>query len=103
MRVMMQYDWPGNVRELENSVEHAVVLAKSDHIHNEDLPEAVASPSASPTTAQGSIKANEARLLQETLEACGWNKRQAARKLGISRNTLYRKLRKYRIQTPTIH
>lgn len=46
---------------------------------------------------------NEARLLKEVLEECGWNKMQAARRLGISRNTLYRKLKKYQISSPTIH
>jgi two-component system response regulator HydG len=46
---------------------------------------------------------NEAKLLKEALDECGWNKKQAARRLGISRNTLYRKLRKYQINPPTIH
>jgi two-component system response regulator HydG len=46
---------------------------------------------------------NEAKLLKEALDECGWNKKQAARRLGISRNTLYRKLKKYQIHSPTIH
>ena len=46
---------------------------------------------------------NEARLLRDVLVECSWNKKEAARRLGISRNTLYRKLKKYQINTPTIH
>jgi transcriptional regulator of acetoin/glycerol metabolism len=46
---------------------------------------------------------NEARLLRDVLVECSWNKKEAARRLGISRNTLYRKLKKYQIVTPTIH
>lgn len=103
MRLLMNYPWPGNVRELENAIEHAVVLAKSTHVHTTDLPAAILDAQQTGITTPGSMQENEARLLQETLEACEWNKRKAARKLGISRNTLYRKLRKYRIQAPTIH
>jgi two-component system response regulator HydG len=46
---------------------------------------------------------NEGRLLRETLEECSWNKKEAARRLGISRNTLYRKLKKYQISSPNVH
>jgi len=103
MRLLMNYPWPGNVRELENAVEHTVVLAKTKHVQATDLPAAIIDMQQPGTTSPGSMQENEARLLQETLEACEWNKRKAARKLGISRNTLYRKLRKYRIQAPTMH
>jgi len=46
---------------------------------------------------------NEAKLLRDVLEECSWNKKQAALRLGISRNTLYRKLKKYQINSPTVH
>jgi two-component system response regulator HydG len=46
---------------------------------------------------------HEKILLEEALEECGWNKKQAAKRLGISRNTLYVKLKKYQITRPTTH
>ena len=98
------YDWPGNVRELENSIEHAVVLAKGNQIEVSDLPPTLHyAPSAAATSTTNTMMENEAKLLKEALDECGWNKKQAAQQLGISRNTLYRKLRKYQIKPPTIH
>jgi two-component system response regulator HydG len=104
MRLLLDYPWPGNVRELENSIEHAVVLAKGNRIEVADLPSALQlAPSLAVAGTKSTIMDNEAKLLKETLDECGWNKKQAAQKLGISRNTLYRKLKKYRIKPPTIH
>jgi two-component system response regulator HydG len=104
MRMLLDYAWPGNVRELENSIEHALVLARGERIEATDLPAVLrmASPS-SKTKARRTILDNEIKLLQETLEECGWNKKKAALRLGISRNTLYRKIRKYQINRPTFH
>ena len=106
MRKMLDYHWPGNVRELENSVEHAVVLAKNKLIDASDLPSSVidADPKALNTPIRKqSIIENEAQLVRDVLEKCNWNKTSAASRLGISRSTLYEKLKKYRIQKPTIH
>ncbi len=106
MRMLLNYQWPGNVRELQNCVEHAVVLASGKRIEASDLPEALDledfdETADSPGT--GTITETEARLLREVLDECDWNKKEAARRLGISRNTLYRKLKKYQITPPTIH
>ena len=106
MRLLLDYPWPGNVRELENSIEHAVVLAKGDSVALPELPTAIreATPAVSSEN-QGTIVENEKKLLHEILEECGWNKKKAALRLGISRSTLYEKLKKYqiRISKPTIH
>ena len=106
MRLLLSYAWPGNVRELENCIEHAVVLAPGTRIEASDLP-GVLHPSADAqvtgTKETGTIEDNEARLLKEVLDDCDWNKKEAARRLGISRNTLYRKLKKYQISPPTVH
>ncbi|UCD80142.1 MAG: sigma 54-interacting transcriptional regulator [Desulfobacterales bacterium] len=105
MRRLLDYPWPGNVRELENSIEHATVLANGKRIEVSDFPSALhhhASDSEK-VDSQGTIMENESRLLKEVLEDCNWNKKHAARLLGISRNTLYRKLKKYQLAPPTIH
>ena len=95
------------MRELENSIEHAVVLAKGDLIEVADLPSAIAKAcSAVGETGaafQKTIVHNEKRLLQEVLAECGWNKKLAAKRLGISRSTLYDKIKKYDITQPTFH
>jgi len=111
MRVLLAYPWPGNVRELENSIEHAVVLAKDNRIRVTDLPITIIENSANigddllPTapTERRSIPNNEAQLIREVLEECAWNKTVAALQLGISRSTLYEKLKKYAIHKPTLH
>ena len=104
MRTLLDYAWPGNVRELENSIEHATVLAKGQQIEVSDLPAALNSvTSPGQTRRHPTISEHEKELLQQVLEECGWNKKQAARRLGISRNTLYVKLKKYQITRPTTH
>ncbi len=105
MRLLLNYSWPGNVRELENCIEHAVVLARGTHLEAADLPAAihdVSNVEDIPDTST-TIMETEANLLKEVLNDCDWNKKEAARRLGISRNTLYRKLKKYQIRPPTIH
>jgi len=100
MRLLLDYSWPGNVRELENSVEHAVVLAKGSQLEAWDLPSALQQPSSSfPAT----IADQELSLLLNILAECGWNKKLAAQRLGISRSTVYAILKKNKISKPTTH
>jgi two-component system response regulator HydG len=104
MRLLLDYPWPGNVRELENSIEHTAVLAKRSKVEISDLPSAIrdaAAPVSSETP--GTIFENEKKLLREVLDECGWNKKKTAIQLGISRSTLYEKLKKYQIMKPTVH
>lgn len=104
LRLLLDYPWPGNVRELENTVEHATVLAKGSHIEASDLPTVLhtAAKTAQRSTPPTLVE-HESKLLVEVLEDCGWNKKQAAKRLGISRSTLYEKLKKYQITQPTTH
>jgi len=96
----LDYPWPGNVRELENSIEHAVVLAKGSQLEPWDLPLAVRrhGPEPPQTLAQ-----RELQTLLEILDECGWNKKLAARRLGISRSTIYAILKRHNISGPTTH
>jgi len=101
MRLLLDYPWPGNVRELENSIEHAVVLAKGSILEAWDLPSALHQPSPGfPAT----IADQELSLLLNILEECGWNKKLAAQRLGISRSTVYAILKRNNIKSePTTH
>ena len=104
MRLLLDYDWPGNARELENSIEHATVIAKGQHVEVSDLPAVVQRSEPQRRSDSGlTILENERKLLKEVLEECGWNKKRAAVRLGISRSTLYDKLKKYQITKPTVH
>ncbi|MDR0338861.1 MAG: sigma-54 dependent transcriptional regulator [Desulfovibrio sp.] len=100
MDCLLKYAWPGNVRELENVVERAVVLLVGDYISERELPPslagAVAAESARPADLVGlSLDEVEKRAVLQTLAACGGNKSEAARRLGVTRKTLHAKLARY--------
>ena len=106
MRLLLDHHWPGNVRELENTIEHATVIAKGIRIEVSDLPSIIqqAKPESSASASgKGSLIENEKQLLKDVLVECDWNKKESAARLGISRSTLYQKLKKYNITKPTIH
>ena len=105
IRLLLNYPWPGNVRELENTIERLTVLAKGKRVEISDLPPSMlqSRDPHSGVTRLANMVEHEIRLLVETLEQCGWNKKMAAEQLGISRTTLYTKLKKYQIQKPTSH
>jgi transcriptional regulator with GAF, ATPase, and Fis domain len=106
MRRLLDYSWPGNVRELENTIEHAAVLVKSNQVEVSDFPPPIRSFTAisqdESAKNAGTMEENEISLLRNTLEECNWNKKLAARRLGISRATLYNKLKRHQITKPTI-
>ena len=88
--------WSGNIRELQNCIEKAVILSDGSELTRKDLQLEQAKP-GSPTS--GTLKAvNEAeeeRLIREAMESSNGNISSAAKKLGVSRPTLYAKLKKY--------
>ncbi|CCK79064.1 sigma-54-dependent transcriptional regulator [Desulfobacula toluolica] len=99
MDAMIRYGWEGNVRELMNSVERGVVLARSDFICLEDLPFATIKEAdgIDAGTDFGNIRLSqvEQKAILSTLESAGGNKSEAARRLGITRKTLFKKLKQY--------
>ena len=102
LHVLDAYPWPGNVRELEHVVERAVILAVGTRIDAGDLPATLRQTPARPAgevsvPAGCSLEEVERLAILQTLELTDWNKRQAAKILGIHRPTLYNKLRKYRL------
>jgi len=94
MAALTRYDWPGNVRELRNVIERAMVLADGPTLEQDDLPAEMASPDSDGGAAGGSALGQaELQHIRRVLEQCGGNKKETARQLGISRSTLYEKLR----------
>ncbi|WP_299910499.1 sigma-54-dependent Fis family transcriptional regulator [uncultured Paracoccus sp.] len=85
-------NWPGNIRELERVLDVAVALAGSPVIDLTDLPPPLAAPAA-PEEAPDDE-------LERVLEACGWNMSKAARRLGVNRSTILRRMRKAGIAVP---
>ena len=91
---LLKYEWPGNVRELENAIERAVILTKNSYIEVADLPQEnlISAHSVPPGKDLGEVEKNHIlNILSET----GGNHSEAARTLGISRATLYNKIRAY--------
>ena len=100
---LIRYDWPGNVRELMNAVERGVVLSQSDYLDSEVFPVIPAAEKGAPETfmAFGDMSADftlgqvEKAAILRTLETSGGNKSETARRLGITRKTLHKKLKEY--------
>jgi DNA-binding NtrC family response regulator len=104
MTCLLQYDWPGNVRDLENCVERAVALRNDDTIDVSDLPPGlrgaqpfVPSLGAEPAFHTTDLEEIERVTIQRVFEQVNGDKALAGRLLGISRATLYRKLKRYNI------
>lgn len=100
MDCMVKYDWPGNVRELMNAVERAVVLGRLEYLDVNDLPgagkESEERPGyAFPETGDMPLEEIEKITILKTLESLKGNKSETARRLGITRRTLHKKLKKY--------
>jgi DNA-binding NtrC family response regulator len=103
MDVLCQYDWPGNVRQLRNMVERALILHPLiKELRAEHLPPEVRQPArperGTVAAAEGmSLQATEIKMLREALERSAGNQSKAARLLGISRDTLRYRLKKYEL------
>ncbi|MBA7662378.1 Regulatory protein AtoC [subsurface metagenome] len=98
---LLKYEWPGNVRELENTIERAVILSQNPSIKMADMSQENM-PLARSTPVRGNLKEIEKNYILETLTQSQGNYRKTARLLGISRMTLYNKVRTYGINVKKI-
>ncbi|MBI2388199.1 MAG: sigma-54-dependent Fis family transcriptional regulator [Deltaproteobacteria bacterium] len=92
-RVLLSYEWPGNVRELENALEFAVAVCEGQTIHPEDLPKELTERGAPHEDPTGAAAELERKKLRRVLEKHHWRRDEAAVELGMSRTTLWRKMR----------
>ena len=106
LQLLMNYSWPGNVRELRTAIEHAVVLCRGEKIGARDLPVSVrngvenAGGEPQKLLARGELTVDEAekQLIMRALKETNGNRTLAARKIGLSRRTLHRKLHQYHLE-----
>jgi DNA-binding NtrC family response regulator len=107
LEAMMNYEWPGNVRELRSAVERAVVFCRKDQISLKDLPPEVrggfgqTGPGGgmlSVVDKQMTVQEAEKQLMIQALRDSDGNRTDAAKRLGMSRRTLHRKLHKYGLE-----
>jgi two-component system response regulator HydG len=102
MEKLLKYSWPGNIRELMNAIERAVVLSRKEYLDAEELALMMADNSVDVDTTQNRLMENlpleevEKITILEALATSAGNKSEAARRLGITRKTLRKKLEKYK-------
>jgi DNA-binding NtrC family response regulator len=108
---MRRYTWPGNVRELENAVERAVVWSRRPQVDVDDLPESLQATFAAapvlrpvegvipdqPMALTAALETPERLIIEAALKRNAWNRQATAAELDINRTTLYKKMRKYRL------
>ncbi|WP_437924724.1 sigma 54-interacting transcriptional regulator [Sorangium sp. So ce291] len=117
LELLRAHRWPGNVRELKNAIDRAVVVAQGDSLFAEDLPARVRAagegarhaedgpePPAGPVGPEGRAKVQvqsyEARLLEEALRKAGWDRAEAARRLGMPVRTLSYRMKVLGLKKP---
>ena len=97
---MLMYPWPGNVRELENAIEHAFALCQGDLIQMAHLPEDIIPENGSILVTTGlTLKEVEKQTIEQALKRNSWKRVKTARELGINKNTLRYKIKRYGINT----
>ncbi len=108
IQCLQRYSWPGNVRELENVIQRAVVLTKARIIDVADLPEElVAAAEAGPVgddvyrpqSLKIALEEPEKRIIERALRASNWNRQVTAQVLEINRTTLYKKMKRYGLES----
>jgi DNA-binding NtrC family response regulator len=112
LTALESYTWPGNIRQLENAIQHAVLVSNGPELHLRDLPEAIQENALERRPAEPAghslkhqRKNMERDAIYKALVTSGYSRSRAAKLLGISRVTLYKKMKKYDLtavpHTPT--
>jgi DNA-binding NtrC family response regulator len=100
LQAFMDYSWPGNVRELEHAIERAFVLCRDQTIQLEHIPAEIRDYTHIIKRAVDNRTGDDPAAIRSALERTDWNISKAARMLGISRWTMYRRFQKYNISRP---
>ncbi len=106
MERLMRYPWPGNVRQLENEIKRIVVMVRQQTISEESLDINIRQPTFDPPrihssrcqTLPDAVKELEQSMIKQALQACRFNQVETARLLGISRQGLIKKMKRYHVQ-----
>ena len=113
LEALQEYSWPGNIRQLENVLQHAVLVSSGPELRPEHLPEPIRplevrsplgamNPGAPMPALAASRSESERQLIERALTEAGHSRSRAAHVLGISRVTLYKKMKKYGLmESPT--
>jgi len=107
MAALQRFRWPGNVREMQNVIERAVLLGKNSIIGLDDLPSGLTADaparldaSSGPRPLKEAMSNPERQIILNALEANGWNRHLTAAALGINRTTLYKKMKRLKLEEP---
>ena len=102
LNLLLAYDWPGNVRELRNALEQMVVLARAERLTVRDVPAQIRGSvdvtKISVVRVGMTVEEAERQLIKQALKETDGNRTKAAKKIGISRRTLHRKLKEYKLE-----
>jgi transcriptional regulator with PAS, ATPase and Fis domain len=103
MELLCQYSWPGNIRELENVIERALALANGLEITVGDLPDYISNLSVETYRRKSAdiptLEEHEKSYIEWILGKCEWNKTRAAKIMGIDRVSLWRKMKRFNIES----
>jgi transcriptional regulator with PAS, ATPase and Fis domain len=97
MELLQRYSWPGNIRELQHAIERAIIMADGDELDTRDFFFLSAKPPSEKTQTSTTLNLDdmERNTIQRAIDKNGGNISKAAKELGLTRASLYRRLEKY--------